>query len=727
MAPTGVKFSDWLIQLKQVAKQNRWRYLLLLSGDQSWGLSLCSSCSALADRETLWLTRQPPPNRSTLRPSGALSRLGTETANLVVDAWSGFHPNAVGALAGTVRAGGVLVLLTPPLSEWSRFADPDYQRMTVCGLALGERSFFLEHLARTLAHDRLAVCLRQGESLPQLPLLARNLETRPVSAQVPADDEDCVSLDQWLAVQSIEHVVTGHRNRPLVLCADRGRGKTSALGIAAARLLAAGVEHLVVTAPSRASIEPLFARARKILPGASVRAQSLYWEERSLIYLPPDELLRQTPPARLLLVDEAAAIPAPLLSRMLDHYHRIVFTTTVHGYEGTGRGFAIRFQQELSRRMPQWRYQTLSEPVRWAGGDPLEESIKQLLWLQAEPPPDHELDRVVANRCQMELIERARLLDEPGLMSQLVGLLTLAHYRTTPDDSRLLMDAPNMRVAILSHRQAVVGALLLAFDGPLSSALINAISQGGRRPRGHLLPQTLMAQTGCAALLDMAGIRIVRIAVHPAAQRKGLGLFMLDWLKRWARSRHFAYLGSSFGASPDLLPFWRRAKYLPVCLGLRRDGSSGEHALVVLKALNETVATIASAENQRFAGVLSYNLGVGLRELEASVAAELLLQLPPHQVLQERDGENIRAFARGARSFEHCELALWKGALTLLSDSQASAELSTASLNLVVGKLLQHHSWGETAQACDMTGRAAAIVALRRVFGHYLAQVDRRS
>ena len=48
-------------------------------------------------------------------------------------------------------------------------------------------------------------------------------------------------------------------------------------------------------------------------------------------FVAPDALLLHPSPAALLLVDEAAAIPTPLLERMLAHHARIVFATTGHG------------------------------------------------------------------------------------------------------------------------------------------------------------------------------------------------------------------------------------------------------------------------------------------------------------------------------------------------------------------------------------------------------------
>jgi len=58
----------------------------------------------------------------------ALQRLGQECDTLVFNAFSGFHPDAFGALAGTLCAGGLLLLLTPPRVEWPAWPDPAARR-----------------------------------------------------------------------------------------------------------------------------------------------------------------------------------------------------------------------------------------------------------------------------------------------------------------------------------------------------------------------------------------------------------------------------------------------------------------------------------------------------------------------------------------------------------------------------------------------------------------------
>lgn len=57
-------------------------------------------------------------------------------------------------------------------------------------------------------------------------------------------------------------------------------------------------------------------------------------------FIAPDALLASDEQADWLVVDEAAAIPAPLLYQLVSRFPRTLLTTTVQGYEGTGRGFA---------------------------------------------------------------------------------------------------------------------------------------------------------------------------------------------------------------------------------------------------------------------------------------------------------------------------------------------------------------------------------------------------
>lgn len=168
--------------------------------------------------------------------------------------------------------------------------------------------------------------------------------------------------------------MSGHRKRPLILTADRGRGKSSTLGIAAAQLLAERHGfNIIVTAPSVKAVEPVFSHASQGLESCEViNATHIRHQGGSLRFVAADELLKSKPDCDLLFVDEAAAIPIPMLKSMVDIYHRMIFSTTVHGYEGSGRGFGIKFESWLSEHRPGWKGFKLEQPIRWNNNDPLE-------------------------------------------------------------------------------------------------------------------------------------------------------------------------------------------------------------------------------------------------------------------------------------------------------------------------------------------------------------------
>lgn len=73
--------------------------------------------------------------------------------------------------------------------------------------------------------------------------------------------------------------------------------------------------------------------------------------------------------ADVVAVDEAAAVPLPILYDVHKRFDRMVFATTIHGYEGAGRGFSIRFLKYLreSKDTEVYLYE-MEEPIRYGRG-----------------------------------------------------------------------------------------------------------------------------------------------------------------------------------------------------------------------------------------------------------------------------------------------------------------------------------------------------------------------
>jgi tRNA(Met) cytidine acetyltransferase len=695
--------------LHQQARAAFQRRLLVLSGRTAWCHDAALEVlNALSSTQPLWLGRAVAKDIPSLHNTQVASLLGRETDLLIYDAHGGFDADAFGLLSGTLRGGGILVLLAPPLHAWSEFLDPEHVRIAVAGVAPGAVSGrFLGRLARLLQSDPAVCIFEQDGRLPRLP------EIRSAATRRNSPDPVCRTPDQLTAVTALLHLVSGHRRRPLVLVSDRGRGKSSALGIAAARLLQEGSRQILVTAPSQQATAALFGQAAGMLPQAKHTKGSLHLAHSSLVYMAPDLLLQQPFRADLLLVDEAAAIPTPLLEGLLERYPRIAFATTVHGYEGTGRGFALRFHRILDQRTPQWRQLRLDTPIRWAPDDPLERWLFQALALNASPVPDEQVRDVQSTQCTFERLDRGRLATHEQDLKDLFGLLVLAHYRTTPFDLRHLLDGPNLSVFALRARGRILATALLAQEGGFDEASAHAIWAGYRRPRGHLLAQSLAAHLGLPEGACLRGGRIIRIAVHPALQRRGLGGRLVQELLRAGRALGLDYLGTSFGATTELLRFWYRHELLPVRIGLRRGASSGERSALLLYPLSERGTGLFHRARRRFQRQLPSLLRDPLREMDTDLAALLLSLSPatPALALEESDWNDLIGFAYARRAYESTLPVLEELTLKALTDGLPEP-LQT---RLLIMRVVQHRAWPECASTLRLAGRNGVENALRRI------------
>jgi tRNA(Met) cytidine acetyltransferase len=678
------------------------RRLLWLAGGAGWTLAAARHVSAaLAVPDTRWLgDRVAPadPNRRTMR-------LGDECGLLMVDAWAGLDLDAVGAAAGALRGGGLLVLLTPPAAEWPGRTDPAAGRFATfphVAADFGGRS--IRHWRRAL-DESPAVRRIDGPAGPAAGATAPR--ARPPQTHLPprAPDTDLsrvvpVTAEQAAAVEAILTTAAGRARRPLVITADRGRGKSAAMGLAAARLRGAGNPRILLTAPRRTAAEAVLRHAGAPPPRC----------------LAPDALLAEAPAADLLLVDEAAAIPAPLLERLLTHYPRIVFATTVHGYEGTGRGFDVRFRAVLDRCTPGWRALRLRQPIRWAVDDPLEALINRALLLDAEPAPDDAVARLVhaAGPAAIETPARDRLARDEPLLRQAFGLLVLGHYQTRPSDLRQLLDAPDIGVHLLRTGDAVLAVAVTGREGRLPPGLLAPIFDGRRRPRGHLLPQTLSAHAGLFDAPALGFRRILRIAVHPAARGRGLGRRLVEAVAERAAAEGDDILGVSFGATTGLVRFWRRCGLAPVHIGSRRNAASGVHAAVLLRALTPAGTTLCGHGRRRLLPRLAVLLAGPLRDLEPSVVAGLLAGAPADPArLAGEELRELRAFADAARGLDATRPALHRLLLAELPRALAATDLTEHQAAALIACALQQREPAAAARVLGATGADAVVGTLR--------------
>jgi len=290
--------------------------------------------------------------------------------------------------------------------------------------------------------------------------------------------------------------------------------------------------------------------------------------------------------------------------------------------------------------------------------------------------------------------------DEPTL-TQAFGLLTQAHYRTSPSDLARLVDAPNLRTRLLLHGAHVVAVALVALEGGLDEQTRSALYLGRRRLRGNMLPECLVSHLGHPGAGAMAMARVVRVAVHPALRRLGLGTALLDHLATELRGAGVSLLGTGFAATADLLPFWASSGYRPVRLGLRRSRSSGEHAVVMLRGLTAEGGQLADKLTEAFSLDAPWILGDALRSLDPDVALAVLAASPrPAQPdLHDSDWRALVATAFGHRLYDGTVRQTFRLCAHCLCGPTAAATLSHTQRRRLLMKVIQRRQWPAVAEA----------------------------
>ncbi|UTT86486.1 GNAT family N-acetyltransferase [Vibrio pelagius] len=675
----------FLTQLSTVALNNNHRYGVLLEGDQAWQSQQLESYLFHFDCPIAFvLGGLSVPNAKNIAFNKGQQLLGQECQVLICDFSSGFDANSFTAALGALVGGGGLFVIPPANHETT-----------------------LSQVWLTRQLDKL-ICLSQSA-------LSQDSEMPALPEMIVTPNGFDKYEQQKLAIEAIEKVMFGHRKRPLVLTADRGRGKSSALGIASANIIKAKKSvTILVTAPNVKAIQPLFDHAQKLLPNSSMENRhTLVHEQSKIVFVAPDELLRTQPACDLLFVDEAAAIPLPMLKRMVESYHRMVFSTTVHGYEGSGRGFGIKFEKWLSEHRPNWRSFKLEQPIRWNENDPLESWLFDTFLLDSDIealPKDVELDGLSWHQ-----FDKQTLLSNPKILAHCFGLLVSAHYQTSPNDLTQLLDNPQMSLYALFSDQDCLGCILTAEEGGLSHELIQDVQLGKRRPRGHLAPTLLANHLGLDKAATQKSLRVMRIAVHPDIQGRGLGHRMIGLLVE--ANRHFDYIATSFGATSELVDFWTSNDFFPLHLGHQRDQSSGCHSLLMCRALNEQSRHWVEEGNLYFNSSLRYLLSTTYRSLELAIVRSLISSQPRPNVVADIN-PLLGYYVDGGNSFDSIGFMLEN-----LIYSLDKVQLDRTS-DLLLWKVVQKRTWTECSELANLAGRKQTESAVRRDLGLLLSSLQ---
>ncbi|KAI0390612.1 DUF699-domain-containing protein [Xylariaceae sp. FL0594] len=536
--------------------------------------------------------------------------LGNTYGMAVLQDFEGITPNVLARTMETVQGGGLCILLlrgikslkqlyTLSMSVHSRFRTEAHQDVVA---RFNERFLLsLGSCQNCLVIDDEFNVLPISGGKGVTPLPPPDLDEPKTEAQKELDtikesllETEVVgqlvglarTVDQAKAILTFIDSITEKKLRGTVtLTAARGRGKSACLGLAIAAAIGLGYSNIFVTSPSPENLKTLF---QFIFSGfdalgyqdhtdyqiiqstnpdfhkAVVRVNITRSHRQTIQYIRPEDahVLGQ---CELLVIDEAAAIPLPLVQKLIGNY-LVFMASTVNGYEGTGRSLSLKLIKQLREQsrvgasvddtevvdrstgkasksvgedyLPggrSLREITLEEPIRYSKGDGVEKWLNNLLVL--DTPQGTKLARGFPDpaSCQLLKINRDTLFSfhpvAERFLQQLVSLFVASHYKNTPDDLQLLSDAPSHELYVLcaplepgSNRlPEPLCAIQVALEGQISrQSVLNSLSRG-TRPAGDLIPWLVSQQFQDDEFASLSGARVVRIATSPECTSKGYG------------------------------------------------------------------------------------------------------------------------------------------------------------------------------------------------------------
>ncbi|MEM4700945.1 MAG: GNAT family N-acetyltransferase [Candidatus Bathyarchaeia archaeon] len=644
--------------------------------------------------------------------------MGTTNDILILDMSKGARPNDLGRLIETVRGGGLAILYNLDLKvekPWStsthkKLVSPPYAESDLKNRF--EKLFvrkILEHPCTWILENWKIV---KGELLNP-PKTVKEKPVPPKRSRIPQPIfRLALTREQMEALEAFE-LLDIKKKGLIVLISNRGRGKSALLGLGAAALLFMGFERVVVTAPACEEVQTVFEMAERGLStfGWKVKRErlndlvyKLTCKGGTLEFIPPYKTISET--ADAVLVDEAGGIHVSLLFRIAEKFPKTVFASTVHGYEGAGRGFSLRFLRSLEKLEDvKPHIIELKEPIRYAPEDPVEKWLYDALLLNAEPA-ELEGEQIRLEECRYEKPDLDFWFEkDEAHLRQFVGIYVLAHYRNRPDDLLILGDAPHHSArAVFSSSGKVLVALQIDEEGRMSDELVKQVLTA-KPPSGHLIPSCIVKYNPQhVAFSKLRGLRVVRIAVHPELMGRGLGSLALQRLCEEAEREGFDWVGASFGANPELVDFWLKNGFVPVHISPMRNVASGEFSVIVVKPLNDNVQGMVREIHREFKLRLLDALPDTYFNIEPQVAARLLKgqdwtsrETFP---LSESQRGRLLQYSEGKLAYEGaCDAVKQLLKTHFMSAGEARMGLDVDAEAKLIARCLQARSWGLVARA----------------------------
>lgn len=537
--------------------------------------------------------------------------LGNTYGMCILQDFEALTPNLLARTIETVEGGGIVVLLLKSMSSLKQ---------------LYTMTMDIHSRYRTEAHNDVVArfnerfilslggcenCLVVDDELNVLPLSGgKNVKALP-----PRDDDELTpkaqelkelkesledvqpagslvslsrTVNQAQAILTFIDAISEKSLRSTVaLTAGRGRGKSAALGISMAAAVSHGYSNIFVTSPSPENLKTLFEfvfrgfdalgyqehvdydiiqSTNPAFNKAIVRVDIKRDHRQTIQYISPTDshVLGQ---AELVVIDEAAAIPLPIVKKLLGPY-LVFMASTINGYEGTGRSLSLKLIQQLRDQSASngrnddttvvsrdnkssggevlgrtLREVTLDEPIRYAPGDAVEKWMNKLLCLDVQLSKNRYGSMPSPSTCNLFVVNRDTLFSyhpvSENFLSKMMALYVASHYKNSPNDLQLMSDAPAHQLFVLlptvdqkdGRIPEPLCVIQIALEGEISQDSVRKSLSRGQRAGGDLIPWLVSQQFQDEEFAGLSGARVVRIATNPNYAGMGYGSRAMELLR----------------------------------------------------------------------------------------------------------------------------------------------------------------------------------------------------
>ena len=706
-------------ELAKEAKKYNERRMIVLAGDREKSFHILFSYLADCNGKIALLSSLEIKVNGIdcfhLKDSGKL--LGTTYDILILDVYHSLQPSDVGKLYGIVRGGGLIFLITPKLEKWKKMVNKYHLRLLTPPYKEKDiRKLFVPWFVEKLRKHRGIAIIEDGVVIKKGNFKSKRERRRKPKLPEKRAFNDiaykiAITQDQVDFIKLLENLI--EKPDPataVVLKANRGRGKSSAIGIALPALIERLLEYkrniyVMLVAPDKKNVQEIFRfaeiiwkkmgiKVNKKLTGNDIAA--IYANNIAIEYYTPLNAIEKH--ADLIVVDEAASIPPNILLNFIKNTNRLIYSSTIHGYEGAGRSFSVRFLKRLKTMDIKLLEFEMEEPIRYSRYDPIEAWAFDTLLLDAEAA---EVKKIEIEKVKYEKFDMEELLKDEEKLREFFGILILAHYKNNPNDFAILCDAPNQMARAMSYDGKIICSMQLALEGNMGKEDCHRLYYESSMIPGNVIPQIMIRHYRRKRLGEYKGMRVVRIAVHPDLFHHGVGSKALESVVEEAREMGLDYIGASFGATVQLLKFWLKNGFLPMHMTTSMNEVSAEYSVAVVKPLSEKFEKELKKIRGEFIRRFMYWLIEPLRDLNSRVALLILDSYEGEEIndlgLSENELRRLLAYmCKAGLTYKTVKDCLFKLAYNFFLSNRKKI-LNEEERLLLLTKNLQCKGWDRVA------------------------------